>query len=73
MVGSEKRQIDSGIAKYFTPEELVGKNVVVVANLKPAKLRGEISQGMILLAEDNDGKLTFITSEEDIESGLKVR
>ena len=73
MVGSEKRQIVSGIAKYFTPEELVGKNVVVVANLKPAKLRGEISQGMILLAEDNDGKLTFITSEEDIESGLKVR
>ena len=73
MVGSEKRQIVSGIAKYFTPEELVGKNVVVVANLKPAKLRGEISQGMILLAEDNDGKLTFISPEEDIESGLKVR
>lgn len=73
MVGSAKRQIVSGIAKYFTPEELVGKNVVVVANLKPAKLRGEISQGMILLAEDNDGKLTFITPEEDIESGLKVR
>jgi len=73
MVGENKRQIVSGIAKYFTPEELVGKNVVVVANLKPAKLRGEVSEGMILLAEDKDGKLTFVTPEENIESGLKVR
>ena len=73
MVGEEKRQIVSGIAKYFTPEEVVGKNVVVVANLKPAKLRGEISEGMLLLAEDKDGKLTFVSPEEDVESGLEVR
>ena len=73
MVGEEKRQIVSGIAKFFTPEEVVGKNVVVVANLKPAKLRGEVSEGMLLLAEDKDGKLTFVSPEEDIESGLEVR
>ena len=73
MVGEEKRQIVSGIAKFFTPEEVIGKNVVVVANLKPAKLRGEVSEGMLLLAEDKDGKLTFVSPEEDVESGLEVR
>ncbi len=73
MVGEEKRQIVSGIAKYFKPEELKDQNVVVVTNLKPAKLRGELSEGMILMAEDKDGKLTFISPKENIESGLKVR
>ena len=50
-LGYEKRQVVSGIAKYYKPEELVGKKVIVVTNLKPVKLRGELSQGMILAGE----------------------
>ncbi len=71
-VGDTLRQIVSGIAKYFSAEELVGKRVVVVANLKPAKLRGVVSEGMLLMAENENG-LTFISSENDIGSGAKIR
>ena len=71
-MGDETRQIVSGIAKYFTPEELPGKKVVVVANLKPVNLRGEISQGMLLLAEDENG-LTFVVPEKPAENGAKVK
>src|SRR5690606_12489036 len=53
-LGGEKRQVVSGIAKYYQPEELIGKKVVLVANLKPVKLRGELSQGMILAASKDD-------------------
>lgn len=70
-LGEEIRQIVSGIAKYYSPEELVGKNVVVVANLKPIKLRGEESQGMILSAAD-EKKLSVITTLSGIDSGAKV-
>lgn len=68
-VGQETRQVVSGIAEHYTPSELVGKKVILVANLKPVKLRGIKSQGMILAATMGD-KLTLVTA--DIESGAKV-
>ena len=71
-IGDEKRQIVAGIAKYYAPEELIGKKIVVVANLKPAKLRGIESQGM-LLAASNDTSLTIITVDRDIDSGARVK
>lgn len=71
-VGNERRTIVAGIARYYRPEELVGKKVVIVANLQPAKLRGILSQGMILAAVD-DGDLSLITPERDIKDGATVR
>lgn len=67
-LGTEKRQIISGVAKHFKPEECIGKKVVVVANLKPRKLRGLESKGMILFADNEvDGKetLEFVTTSAD--------
>jgi len=72
-LGKEQRQIISGIAEHYTPEELVGKKVIVVANLKPAKLRGEMSQGMILSGEDETGKLVLASVEADLPNGSVVR
>lgn len=72
-IGSEVRQIVSGIAKFYSPEEMVGKKVVVVTNLKPVKLRGILSEGMILAASDENGNLKTITVDGDIESGSEVR
>lgn len=66
-----KRQIVAGIKKHYSPEELVGKKIVIVANLKPAKLMGIESQGMLLAAK-NDEKLTVLTVDRDIEPGLRV-
>ncbi len=71
-IGNETRSIVSGIAKYYTPEEMVGKKVVVVTNLKPAKLCGVLSEGMLLCAESADGTLTLLTPESAVESGAKV-
>jgi len=71
-IGSEVRQIVSGIAEYYKPEELVGKKVVVVTNLKPVKLRGVLSEGMILCAS-NDKALCVISPNGDIEDGAEVR
>lgn len=71
-LGFEKRTIVSGIALHFSPEELVGKQVVVVANLAPRKMRGIESNGMILMAEDKNGRLHFINTEEAIEPGAGV-
>lgn len=71
-VGSEKRQVVSGIAKHYTPEELIGKYVVLVANLKPVKLRGIESNGMILAAA-NDELLTIVSPLTEIEPGTQVR
>ncbi len=71
--GEEERQVVSGIAQYYTPEEMVGKVLILVANLKPAKLRGIESQGMILAASDKaTGKLVLVTVEGDIPTGSKV-
>lgn len=72
-VGEEERTLVAGIAKHYSPEELVGKTVVVVANLKPAKLRGVLSQGMILAASDDDGNLSLITVDRSIPSGSKIK
>ncbi len=75
-IGDKVLQIVSGIANYYTPEEMVGKKVVVLTNLKPAKLCGEISEGMILAASDNDNNLKLITVEDSdnvIKSGAEVK
>ena len=71
-LGFETRTIVSGIAMHFKPEEIVGKQVVVVANLAPRKMRGIESNGMILMAEDNTGKLHFVNPEEGINTGAGV-
>ncbi|MCI9290710.1 MAG: methionine--tRNA ligase [Clostridia bacterium] len=72
-VGEEiPRTVVSGIAKYYTPEEMVGKQVIVVTNLKPAKLRGIESQGMILCAEDENGELALITPSKSVRAGSEV-
>ncbi len=71
-LGFEKRTIVSGIALHFKPEEIVGKQVVVVANLAPRKMRGIESNGMILMAEDKNGRLHFVNTEEAIAPGAGV-
>ncbi|MFC1499362.1 methionine--tRNA ligase subunit beta, partial [Verrucomicrobiota bacterium] len=71
-IGEEKRQIVAGIAQHYKPEDLVGKTVVVVANLKPAKIRGVESNGM-LLAASSDDDLRLISVDGDIPSGAKVK
>ncbi|SOC26213.1 methionyl-tRNA synthetase [Ureibacillus xyleni] len=71
-LGYEQRQVVSGIAQYYKPEELIGQKVIVVANLKPVKLRGELSQGMIL-AGSHDGILKLATVNEELANGAKVK
>lgn len=71
-LGFEQRQVVSGIAKFYKPEELVGRKVIVVANLKPVKLRGELSQGMILAASQGD-QLTIATVPEGMPNGAIVK
>jgi methionyl-tRNA synthetase len=73
MIGEDERQIIAGIAKSYLPEELIGKKVVVVANLKPAKLMGLESQGMVLAVENSDGKLTILQPNEGAPSGTRVK
>ena len=72
-VGEKIHQIVSGIANHYTPEEMVGKKVVVVTNLKPVKLRGVMSEGMILAASDDHGNLNIVTIDGSIGSGAEVR
>lgn len=72
-VGDEVRQIVSGIAKFYAPEDMVGKKLIVVTNLKPIKLRGVLSEGMILAASDPGGNLKLGTLDGDIASGSEVR
>jgi methionyl-tRNA synthetase len=71
-LGTEVRQIVAGIAEDYAPEDLVGRTVAVVANLKPAKLRGVVSNGM-LLAADVDGRAVLATFGEDVAPGTKIR
>jgi methionyl-tRNA synthetase len=71
-LGYEQRQVVSGIARYYTPEEMVGKKVILVANLKPVKLRGEMSQGMILAASAGD-QLTLATVDPSMPNGAIVK
>ncbi len=68
----ETRQIVSGIAKFFTPEEMIGKKVIFVANLKPATLAGNISEGMLLAAEDKNGNLAMLTVDKNLPAGSTV-
>ncbi len=70
-VGEEKRQLVAGVAQFYTPEDMIGKNIVIVANLKPAKIRGIESQGMLLAAKDGDN-LKLITVDGEIVSGSSV-
>ncbi|WP_315110174.1 methionine--tRNA ligase [Clostridium intestinale] len=69
----EERQVVSGIAKYYKPEDLVGKYVVLVANLKPVKLRGELSQGMLLAASSDDDAQLFLVNPGELPTGSEVR
>ena len=71
-LGSEKRIIVSGIAQHYKPEEIVGKQVIVVVNLAPRKMRGIESQGMILTAEDKDGKLFLLKPENTVQPGSVI-
>jgi tRNA-binding protein len=70
-LGSEQRQICAGIRNHYTPEELIGKQIVVVANLETAKLRGLESQGMLLAASD-EGRVIIMTPEKPVQAGAKV-
>ncbi|MFW5774785.1 MAG: methionine--tRNA ligase [Chitinivibrionales bacterium] len=70
--GEKKRQIISGIAQHYTPEQLINMQVVFVANLKPAKLMGELSEGMVLAAQQDDGKLVLVAPADSIEPGAEV-
>ncbi len=71
-VGEENRQIVAGIAEHYSPEELVGKKIVVVANLKPAVIRGVESNGMLLAVSTNDSVVLVTPEDTDVPSGLKV-
>ncbi len=71
-IGSETKQIVSGIRKYYSPEEMVGKKVMVLVNLKPAKLAGVLSEGMLLCAEDAEGNLALLTPEKPMPAGAEI-
>lgn len=71
--GIDQRTIVSGIAEHYKPEEIIGKKVSVLLNLPPRKLRGVVSNGMILMAEDNNGKLSFIIPENNVDTGSEIR
>ena len=71
-IGNEIRQIVSGIKAYYKPEEMVGKKVMVLVNLKPAKLAGILSEGMILCAENENGELALIVPEKEMDAGAVI-
>ena len=71
-IGSQVKQIVSGIRKYYSPEEMVGKKVLALVNLKPAKLAGVLSEGMLLCAEDENGELSLVVPEKQMPSGAEV-
>jgi methionine--tRNA ligase beta chain len=72
-LGSEQRQLVAGIRAHYEPETLIGKQIVVVANLAPAMLRGVESQGMLLAASDAEGRLAFVTPEKPVAPGATVK
>ena len=71
--GIDTRTIVSGIASYYNPEEVVGKTVSVLLNLEPRKIRGVESQGMILMAENENGELSFVSPEKEFSAGGEIR
>jgi methionyl-tRNA synthetase len=72
-VGAEERTVLSGIAEHFKPEEVIGRKVLYLMNLAPRKIRGIESHGMILMAENSEGKLSFMSPNAQTESGSEVR
>ncbi|MBU2100471.1 methionine--tRNA ligase subunit beta [Candidatus Micrarchaeota archaeon] len=70
-VGKEKRTLVAGLREYYSPEELQGKTLIIVANLEPKKLGGILSEGMLLAAEEN-GKVVLLTTDKEIPSGSKI-
>lgn len=70
--GIDKRVIVSGIAEYYTPEQMVGKQICILANLAPRKIRGIESKGMILMAKQPDGKMRIVTPEEKLCNGATI-
>ena len=70
--GIDKRTIVSGIAQYYSPEDMVGKQICILANLKPRMIKGIESKGMILMASQKDGKMRFITPQEVVNNGSQV-
>ncbi|MBQ4098146.1 MAG: methionine--tRNA ligase [Clostridia bacterium] len=71
-VGEETRTVVSGIAQFYSPEQLIGKKLAMITNLKPCKLCGIVSEGMIVCAEDNDGNIAYLTPEKDIADGSQI-
>lgn len=71
-LGTEQRQICAGLRQHYQPEELVGKQIVVVANLAPRQMRGQVSQGMLLAASDPEGKVIVISPSQPLAAGSKV-
>ena len=72
-IGSQVKQIVSGIKAEYSPEEMIGKKVMVLVNLKPAKLAGVLSEGMLLCAEDAAGNLSLVIPEREMPSGAEIR
>lgn len=72
-LGDEERQILAGIKKAYTPEDLIGKTIVIIANLAPRKLMGEVSEGMLLAASEPDGLPVLLTVSGEIAPGAKIR
>ena len=71
-IGSQVKQIVSGIKAYYSPEEMVGKKVMVLVNLKPATLAGVVSEGMLLCAEDAEGNLALMKPEKEMPAGAEI-
>lgn len=71
-LGDENRIIVAGIAQQYSTDELVGKSIIVIKNLKPAKIRGIVSQGMLLAASNEKGEISILTPLRDIEAGSKI-
>ena len=71
--GHDKRTVVSGIAQFYSPDEIIGRQVSILVNLQPRKLKGILSQGMILMAEDPQGKLTFVSPEKETLNGSIIK
>lgn len=71
--GIDKRIVVSGIAEYYSPEEIIGQQVSILVNLEPKELKGIQSQGMILMAQDADGSLKFVTPTSPIKNGSEIK
>jgi len=71
-LGDDERQVVAGLAKYYNPQELVGRQVLFIANLKPVRLRGVLSEGMVLAATDKEGRLALTTVDDRVSPGSRV-